>query len=135
LAFKCFFFFWKTQKTLLLLPMYAIATKFCESKCIKCTFILIFYIYLSFIIVFGRVEFACSSWNWFFLNPNYSISTLEFYRIYCYRSLTCTCKLAKVCCLKNILRNGYREWESVIFVKNGSYRSKIAPNHYGKILS
>ena len=86
-------------------------------------------------IVFGGIEIACRSWNRFFLNLNHSISAPDFYGIYCYRSLACTCKLAKVCCLRNILHDGYREWESVISVKNGSCRSEIALNHSGKILS
>jgi hypothetical protein len=45
----------------------------------------------------------------FFWNLNCSISAPEFYVMYFNRSLVCTSKLAKVCYLRNTLRNGYRE--------------------------
>jgi hypothetical protein len=47
--------------------------------------------------------------DFFFLDLNRSISALEFYRICSNRSLVCTRKLAKVCCLRNTSRDGYRE--------------------------
>ena len=74
------------------------------------------------------VEFAPSSWNQFLLTLNRNPSAPEFYGIYSNRSLVCACKLAKVCCPRKILRDGYREWESVISAENGLCRSETAPD-------
>ncbi len=75
------------------------------------------------------VEIAPSSWNQFLLNLKHCIFVQESLGYVQNRSLVCTCKLSKVCCLKNIWKNGCQEWKLSISVENWVCRSKYSPKH------